>query len=96
LLSLPIYFDKEFFLEVNNKTYSIFEGANKSKILERYLNGRNEQGEVSMMNFMANIENSSMGNRNFQPIDLVSNNKYSIDQMLTSQRDLNQIISRKL
>jgi hypothetical protein len=81
-------------LKVNNKTYSTFEGANKSKILERYLHGQNEQGEVSMMDFVAKIEDSSKASRKFESIDLVLENQYSMDQMLKSQRDLSKIISK--
>jgi len=40
-----------------NSNYTVIEGSNKSKFLEKYLRGTPESGEIAMLDMITKLEN---------------------------------------
>ncbi len=81
-------------LKVNNsQNYNTYEGANKSKFLEKYLFGNNETGEITMLNYVKHINTSASSNRRFEAMDMILENPNQT-KSLELQGDLNKLVSK--
>jgi hypothetical protein len=83
-------------LEKTNN-YTVVEGSNKGKILEKYLCGNNENGEISMFNLVNKLENKRVLDldKQFENMDIILDpQKFNIN-VLDSHQQLALIVSNR-
>lgn len=82
-------------MKVNHpQNYNTYEGANKPKILEKYLFGNNETGDIPMLNYVKNINVTSGSSRRFEAMNIVFDHPNKTKPPLELQDDLTKLISK--
>lgn len=83
-------------MKVNhNPNYSVIEGSNKNKILEKYLGGQNESGEISMIEFVSKFDRKTEFDKRFNSIDIILDQTNQTSSELNSHNKLDEIVRKK-
>lgn len=83
-------------MKVNhNPNYSVIEGSNKPRILEKYLSSHSEIGEVSLIGFIKNLELENHRQEFFSKIDKFLDTNHQAFNPLQDHLSLSEMVKKK-